>query len=346
MTTKTQFNPKKRIEHVMGGVFPDRVPFAPAIYEHAAFLIGKTPSVVAQDIDLIVKAHMKAYDTYGHDLMSTGIDIYGVEAQAMGCEVDFPNNSETPSVTGHLLAESTDLRLIKIPDPEKTGRMPLYLEGAQQLKKIFEHEVLVSGTVVGPFTLAALIRGFENIVMDIVYQPEFYDKLMELCLKVTKSFGDAFIKRGVGITINESWCSPPLVSPSLYKSSIKKYHKALIDHFKTRKVSTALIIGGDTQPIFDQLIDAGSSILIADYGCDVKKCKELAIEHGITLRANVDPKLVYEGPCEKIYDEGIKVLEKGAPGGRFILGMGVVPYDTSVENVLALKKAATEWRYE
>lgn len=341
---RDRMSPKKRMLAVFNGDLPDRVPFVPTIYEHAAYLIDRSPSEVAQDADLIAKAHLKAYETYQYDFISVGIDIYGVEPEVLGCGVEFPE-SGIPSVSTHVLADKDDCSEIVLPNPETDGRMPLYLEAAESVAKEVGSEVLVSGTVIGPFTLAALLRGFEQFIMDAIYSPEFFEKLMGVSYKVAKTYAEAFIKRNVGVTLNESWCSPPLVSPRLYAESIEKYHRALMDELKEKGVRAGLVIGGNTQPIFDELVKAGASVLIADYGCDVARCKELAMSAGVTLRANVDPKLVHDGPPEAIYQDGQQICKIGAPGGRFLLGMGVVPYDTPTENVLVLKEVACEWPY-
>lgn len=50
-------------------------------------------------------------------------------------------------------------------------------------------------------------------------------------------------------------------------------------------------------------------------------------------------------PFKAIREEGERIIKIGAPGGRFLLGMGVVPYDTPSQNVLALKDLACQWSY-
>jgi hypothetical protein len=67
----------------------DRIPFVPAIYEHKAALIGKTPSEVAQSEELLVYAALAEFETYRPDLLTVGMDVYNVEAEALGCKVKY-----------------------------------------------------------------------------------------------------------------------------------------------------------------------------------------------------------------------------------------------------------------
>ena len=153
--------PRERMAMVAQGKLPDRVPFVPTIYEHAAALIGVTPSEMARSEALIVRGQLEAYRRYGHDLVAVGIDIYNVEAEALGCSVQYFEDNSIPSVNAHVLAEgSISPDSLQVPDPESAGRMPMLLSAAETVRREIGQEVPVSAASVGPFTLAALLRGF------------------------------------------------------------------------------------------------------------------------------------------------------------------------------------------
>jgi hypothetical protein len=61
---------------------PDRRPFIPAIHEHGATLPGKGPSEVSRDASLMAEAALAGCRTYGHGLVTVGMDIYNTEAEA------------------------------------------------------------------------------------------------------------------------------------------------------------------------------------------------------------------------------------------------------------------------
>lgn len=339
--------PIERMVAVYDGRLPDRVPFVPTIYEHAAYLIGRIPSEMARDPSLIVEGQLQAFELYRHDLVAVGVDIYNVECEALGSEVVYFDGPETPGLVEPLLDDKADLQELHLPDPERSGRMPLLLEAAVRVKERLSAQVLVSGTVVGPFTMAANLRGFERLVMDAYEDPDYAHRLMGFATQVGKAFADAFVAHGLGVAINESWIAPPLMSPALYRELVVGYERELISHIKARgQRNVGLISGGDTTPLLDDLIGTGTSLLIADYNCDFRYFKERTMALGVVLRGNVDPKLVESGPMDRLQEAGRRVIDLCAPGGRFVLGTGVIPYATPAEHLLALRElAATHGTY-
>ena len=72
--------------------------FSPSVYEHAAFLIGRTPWEVSRDAELLLEAHAEAFRRYRHAPIVVGIDIYNLEAEAYGGVVDQPHGTGIPAI--------------------------------------------------------------------------------------------------------------------------------------------------------------------------------------------------------------------------------------------------------
>lgn len=321
------------------GEIPKEIPFIPTIFEHSARVIGKTPSEIAQDEDLIVESQIACYEIYRHDLISIGVDIYNIEYEALGAKVFFPENQELPSISETMISTSDDIDKLKIPDPEKDGRMPMFLNAVQRVNEKVGNEVIVNGTVVGPFTLAAIMRGFENFVMDLVMEPEFAYKLMEFANKVSLAFAESFIKRGVGLSINESWIAPPLLSPAFYSENVVGYEKSLIQSIKKLgQKNVALISGGNTTDIVDDMITTGTSLLLADSECDRHYYKKVCAKNNILMRASIASKIVEDGNEIKMREAADEVIKDCRDYSGFIFGCGIVSYDTKPENVVKLKQ--------
>ncbi len=336
--------PKERMTRVSQGLRPDRVPFVPVVYEHAAKLIGTVPSVLARNLDLMVEGQLASYRLYGMDIVSVGVDIYNVEAEALGSKIQYFDSKDpsVPAVVSYVLGEDKDKLVdLKIPDPFRDGRMPIFLEACQRIIREVGDEVQVNATIVGPFSLAAILRGFENFIMDMLTDPTYARQVMDFTARVGLAYGSAFAKIGAGLSINESWVAPPLLSPQLFHDFPFAYEKDLVAKLKKAGFkSVGLISGGNTWPIAPYLIQTGTSILMADANTDQAAYKKLAQEAGIILRASIDPKLLCVGSYQEIKEATLKVLNTCAPGGRFILGCGVVPYEANPENILTLKKVA------
>ncbi|NLY19518.1 MAG: hypothetical protein GX045_11470 [Clostridiaceae bacterium] len=332
-------NGREIMQYISSGKIPPRIPFAPTIYEHAAKIINVTPSQMARDPDLIVAGQLTAYRLYRHDIVSVGVDIYNVEAEALGCRVIFPLDEVLPYIDGVLLSEDTDLNELKIPDPHKDGRMPVFLEACRKIHEKIGDEVPVNGTIVGPFTLAAILRGFEDFLMDLMFEPDSARRLLKFTKQIGLTYAKAFIDCGVGVAVNESWIAPPLLSPDLFSSIVLPFETGLIKEIKQLGLkNVALISGGDTAPIAQYLVETGTSLLMADYNTDQRAISRLCRKHGINLRASIDAKIVEYGNEEEMTAAAEKVISTCAEGGRFIFGCGVASYNTPAENINLLKQ--------
>lgn len=167
------------------------IKFLPTIYEHSAAVVGATPSEAAYDYELFVRGQIRAYELYSHDLITVGIDIYNVEAEALGMKVIIYDDDTLPSVEGILLEELEQVRDLKFPDPHRDGRMPMFLAAAEEISR--KTNAAVNGCITGPYTLAAILRGYENFIIDLHTNPDEVKLLLEFTYKVCVDYGKAYI---------------------------------------------------------------------------------------------------------------------------------------------------------
>jgi uroporphyrinogen decarboxylase len=315
--------------------------FVPTVYEHAAALIGKTPSQAAQDERLLADGQLAAYGLYRHDLISVGLDIYNVEAEALGARIQYYEDSRLPSCETAVISGEGDLKRLRVPNPEADGRLPLLLGACERVKR--EAPVPVSGTLTGPFTLAAILRGFEDFVLDMLDSPEFALAQLQFAASVGLAFAEAYIKRGINIVINESWVVPPLCSPDLYRAFAQPAEKQLIAAIcRAGAHDAALICGGNTTPIAKDLLDTGTSLIMADWGCDFEYFKDLCGQRGVSLRANIESGAVQDGDVERMGNELRQICERCKGYEKLVVGCGIVSFGTKPESVLQFKRLYQE----
>jgi uroporphyrinogen decarboxylase len=261
----------------------------------------------------------------------------------LGATVRFFQGDGMPTLTQALVDGPSALARLRLPDPERDGRLPLVLEAGARLRARLGASVPITATVVGPLTLAANLRGFEDLVLDWYDRPGFVRELVAFAAAVGRRWGEAILGAGLGVAVSESWIAPPLLSPALYRELALPAERALIAHLAARgQHHTALISGGDTLPILGGLLESGASLLVADYTCDLAAFKSKAAAAGVATRGNLDPKLLQAGPPRAIREAAERLLAIGMPGGRFVVGAGVVPYGTPPEHLLALRDAVEQ----
>ena len=343
MKGKETMTSRERVEKLLAGEPIDRVPFEPAIYEHKAFLIGKSPSEVARSEKLLVEALLAEHKTYKADFLVVGLDVYNVEAEALGSSVLYFEGNDVPAIEGTLLESLEEVKNLSVPDPEKSGRMPLFLNAAEQIGRELGEQVVVRGAVSGPFSLAAELFGMENLLIASFSEPESVQELLNFATDVILSYAEGFLKRNVGVVLFDSRSAPPLISPDIYEQLVFPFHRKIMNFLKEKGEKVrAIIIGGDTLPIDPVLAKTGANVLLADFGIDLDEAFAAVPNQEIALRANLDPFKIRYGKEEEIRKIAAEKIKQGLPHRRFMMGTGIVPYDTPPENVKIVKQVVEE----
>jgi uroporphyrinogen decarboxylase len=335
-----------RVERTYALEVPDRVPFVPAVYEHKARLVGRTPSEVCRSLDLLLEALDKELEVYDPDMLVVGIDVYNVEAEAAGCDVRyFEGSADVPAVAAPLLGGPGEVRKLGLPDPARDGRMPLFVEAAARLHREKGRDLIVRGALTGPFSLACALAGTETVLVATVDDPGFVREILDFSARAAAVFGQAFLEKGVEPIVFDSKASPAAASPRVFREFVlPAYRDVLIPGLRQAGACyTPIIIGGDTTSILEDLLRTGASQLLCDAGSDLglfgKRCRE----ERRSLRANVDARLVHRGRPDEIKAEALRILRAAAGQPGFLLGCGVVAYDCEPRNVLALREARDEF---
>lgn len=337
---------RERVERAAACEPVDRVPFVPAVYEHKARLIGRSPSDVCRSPDLLLMALEKELEVYDADVLTVGIDVYDVEAEAAGAEVRyFGAAPDVPAVARPLLRGPGDLARLRRPDPGRDGRMPLFIEAAAELQRRKGRELVIRGAVTGPFSLACALAGTEEVLVATIEAPAFVRDLLAFAARVTVDFGTAFLEKGVEPALFDSKASPAAASPRVFRDFVAPvYRDIVVPELRRAGARTLpLIIGGDTTPILEDLLATGAGQLLCDAGADLGLFIRRCAEERRAARASVDARLVHRGPPEEIRREAGRILGliSGRPGWLF--GCGVVAYDCDPANVIALRQARDEF---
>lgn len=331
---------RERVEAVYTLRPADRIPFVPAIYEHKGALIGKSPSEICRDADLLEAGLWKELDTYDADMLVIGIDVYNVEAEALGCRVVyFEDSNDCPGIVEPIVDGPAAADRLGVPDPTRDGRMPLYLDVARRLQRQLGSSMIVRGAVTGPYSMAAELVGAEQFVLLTVDEPAFARRLIEFCARVTVEFGKAFLRCGVEPILFDSRATPTLASPRVVRSLlIPVYRDYVLPELKAAGGRfLPLIIGGNTTPIIDDLIATGATQFLADRPANLAQWCATARAAGVPVRANVDALLVNRGPASAVRRQAVEILRQFHTHPGFLLGCGVVAYDGNPDHVHAIR---------
>jgi len=336
--------PKERTMLALESLPTDRPLFCPAVYEHKARLIEKSPSQVARSVELLCQAVLAEYETYRPDMLTVGIDIYNVEAEALGCSVKYPEGpGATPNISNRILTSLADLEKLAPIAPAQAGRMPLMLEAAEFLHGKLGDEIFVRGALSGPFSLAAELLGIEQLLMELITRPDEVKSLLEFCTQVIINYGREFLKRKIDVCVFDSQAAAPFVSPALYRDNILPLVRKLFAELKDAGATfVEYVVGGDNAVNAENLFDTGADVVLCDFVADIDAFLRLAKGKNVLVRKNINPAVIEMGSDEELADEAEKVARAACKHDKVIVGTGVISYNTPVEKVLSVRSRCFE----
>lgn len=319
----------------------DRIPCSPIMGETCAPLYGIYPREHNHSAELMAKVEIEVFKEFRCDGAGIGTGLRGV-AEAMGTELVYPANRMS-YVKEPLVKTYDDLGKLKIADPHKDGRLPLILKALQMIDKEIGHEVGVSTDIAGPISVAAAIRGTENLMKDFRRCPEKAHELLQIVTESNLRFIDAACELGYGVGFSDPVGSCSMISSKQFEIFAKPYLKQCIDRVaKWRGAGALLHICGKSKDIWNDMVELGISTLSIDNVEKLEDAREM-VGDKVCLVGNVRPvETVKMGTIEDIYEECRNCIEIGKinPKG-YVLSTGCqIPLETSRENIKAIVDAA------
>ena len=308
---------------------------SPSIYEHAAKIIDVTPWRASRDAELMYKAHAEAYKVYRHVPIMPGIDIYNLEPEAYGAVLEEPTCCTIPAVRHHPISEVDDLLHLRPLDAKKDGRIPMQIEVGRRLGKTFP-EAIVRVPISGPFSIASNLMGFDRLMLAVADKPAKVAAALLHLVEGQLSFARGVKEAGVDITFFESAACPPMLSPKQFRTlELPALKKILGGMSEIMGRPIPCVIGGNTAPIVEAMLETGTNYLI----CPFETTQEAflkKVEHrlDVQIRINADLRIVSAGTKEQIRVEADRVLALCRKRPNSCLGTGALPYEAIPENVL------------
>jgi uroporphyrinogen decarboxylase len=332
-------NSRELLNRKLAGEKVERLLFCPAVYEHKARLINSSPSIIAQDVDKLAEALAAEYETYRPDVLTVGVDIYNVEAQALGAEVVFSESrDEVPNLRQRILEKPDFSRLPKVNEALEKGRIRMFVEAARRVSEMFGSEVHVRGGLSGPYSIAASLMGVEPLIMASFTDPESLADLLGHCSGLAFEFGRLYIEAGCGVCLFDSQAVPPLLSPDMFRKMILPRVKNLFRDYKAAGAAlTEYVTGGDTTAISGELFETGADIILSDFSSDLEVFIKKSQRYNTLIRRNISPVSIEAG-IEAAAEEISAVKAAASDNNNIIAGTGVLSCNVEPENVIQIRK--------
>jgi [methyl-Co(III) methanol-specific corrinoid protein]:coenzyme M methyltransferase len=331
-----QYNKVERLLKALRHEKTDRVPVTSLLTAVTDELMEKSQTYwphAHHDAMQMVKLAASAFEYTGIESLKVPFDMT-VEAGALGADVDYGNAYTLPQVRGHKYNEPDEIFIDRrILDK---GRIPLVLKAISIAKRRYEDIIPVVSSIVGPFSIAAKLFGFDDFLTWIILDPDkliaVLEKLTDLCIL----YANEQVNAGCDVVqVGEATCSGDLISSETYAKYIAPYHKKLCSSIS---VPTVIHICGDITGHLDYLQDTGMSGISFDEKTNVKAAVA-KLKGKVALCGYFDTLGVFlNGKPEDVYNKSIECINAGVD----VLNAGCSwPPFVKLENIKAMVKAGT-----
>ena len=236
-----------------------------------------------------------------------------------------------------------DLKEYTPPDPDapqRLGRLPeLVARFKGKRAIIFRHRAA--------FMWSVFLRGFENILMDFLLDPEFAHELLDKVLAMSLRVARNAIRAGAdAIVIADDYAGNdrPFFSPAIAREFVIPRLKRMVDAIHEEGGRVIKHSDGNLMPILDQIVATGVGALNpieAMAGMDIGELKR-KYGNRIALIGNIDcGQLLSHGTVEEVEAAVKDCIAHAAPGGGFILSSSnAIHSSVNPENYRAMIAAA------
>jgi MtaA/CmuA family methyltransferase len=309
--------------------------FYPILMHFAARFNGISYGEFASDHKSLVHSNIKCMEYFDMDMVSLISDPYR-ETAAFGATIDIIPEG-VPICRNHIVKTIDDVINLPIPDVWKNERTIDRIKGADYYQQLLKETVPVMGWIEGPLAEACDLAGVSEMIMMLMMDADFSNRLLDKCLQVGKDFAKAQIDAGCDlIGIGDAICSQ--IDAESYIRFVKNRHLELISYIQSLGAKVKLHICGNTTHLLPSIADLGIDLFDPDYPVEQSLCLNV-LGPNVTRFGNINPVFVKDASKEEVEKVCMDILacEKG---NKFILSAGCeISVLTPVENLLSMSNS-------
>jgi uroporphyrinogen decarboxylase len=319
---------------------------------------GATVRQALQDAGAQFEALDALAKAFSPDVLFCFMDLTA-EAEALGARVSF-SKGQPPSVVEHSLSLEAGWKGGRVPDPERDGRLGVFIRTMELMKKNLD--MAGGGYVTGPLTLAGEVVGIKKVMKGMIRDEISVRRLLKFTAEVARGYAGCLAGAGADIIcILEP--SAALVSPRHYREFAKG---PLEEVSNSVDAITLLHICGDVTSLIPEMIETKVHGISVDSAVDIVGVLG-HLDCRMAVAGNIDPvKEMVFSPPERVRERVVALRVKAQPHEKalafrchrvvderessgqgthsnFILSTGCdLPPEVPLENIQAFMEGARE----
>lgn len=318
-----QMTSMERVLATLEGKETDRVPVCTLTVGVTRKVNGCSFPDFSRNSEIAAEAMILTNKLVGDDVILCFTDL-SVEAADFGQKMIYPKKTTAhPDYNNLLVASPNHYERLEGFQAATGERMKNYLDLCEKLVKRIGTEKPILGFVYGPLGVLGMLRGMENLYIDIMENPDKVKIGLEIVTEVLVDFVKEQFTRGVaGICIDTLPASRSGVSPTIWEEFEGVYAKQIKDQITEHEVLNAHH-GCGFSPYFKEVRKWLNPAVLsfAEVPEDCATIFETKQKYGkdSVLMGYVPTELLYSGSPEDVIRESMKQIDILGQGGNFIL---------------------------
>lgn len=335
-------NAHERVMATLQGQPTDRVPVFAILSTYGAQLTGADLRTHYSDAATYVAGQRAVEQTFGLDLVLAPFD-YSALGEAFGGEVAWFAD-QAPNLKRFAARTAAEALALPLPDPRRTGRLPVSLDSIHQLAALYRGRVPVFAALPGPGALPAVILGLETWLETVLFDEPAAARILEWSGRFFVAWANALLDAGAtALVVTEPVAAAEIMPRRLFA-------ERFLPHLRTQlaQVRGPVVLhhtGGRIAHVLDLLPGLPQVVGVVIGSKDDLGAARAALGPEFLLLGNLDNLSLPTASAAEIREQSLACLRTAAPSCRYILchSAADVPLATPPENIHAMRRASEEY---
>jgi len=334
----------ERLLAAINGTPADRIPVFCNLLDQGAKELGLSLEEYYASGEQVAEAQLRMRAKYGYDCLWS-LFYVGKEAELLGCRKMIYAKDGPPNVGEMLIKHYDDIAKLRVPDDIATH--PAFSEELKCLR-ILKAEAggkyPICAYLTASMTLPAILMGIEKWLQMLMLGPfDLRDELLAKCSDFFQKQITAYRNAGADVLVY----SNPFGSTDFIP---RRFFNELSLPWMQRDLGpggTSGIVYYCGSARFNDVIEAvidqlGIGVFYLSPMDDIVEGKRLVAGRGLTCGVINDIMLI-DWKTDQVRAEVKRIIDAGKPGGKFLFGTLVMPYNIPEANIRAMLAAAYEY---
>ncbi len=348
---KHEMKSKDRALAVFRGELPDRAPVCDfgniAMVGH----YGHKLSDVRGNPDLTREIMAKWAKESQSDMVFGPFESKGIFMDIPGMKVKLPEDDQGSLLLDYF-ASPDDIESKPLYDPMNRKECPnLHKYVVDTFRAVHEScpDAMTPVWCEGPLTTSGFLRGIDQLLMDILMEPEIAKRAVKRGAELSRRVVSAQLEDidADYVIYTDPVSSADMIDDAMFRTfNLEELKKSTSLWKQNYGVDAMLHICGDTTPMLKSFRETGARVLSVDHAVDLAEARQV-FQKDVVIMGNLDPvSVLLQGSADDVDKVAEKCFNDAGRDGCYIFGAGcAVPKHTPIENIVQMTNVSKRHAY-